>query len=109
MRFSWKPLVIGAAAVLLFAATQLGSMAAEPGDANRVPTADDAARAAAEQLKQLPETVVQVDCAPGVPTLRPYTRLSGVPGANPRYVLADGRCFVDPNGEPPDLQDAIIP
>jgi len=59
-------------------------------------TAADAARTAADQMKQLPPTAVQVDCAPGVPTLPIFTTLSGVAGTKRLHVLADGRCFTVP-------------
>lgn len=60
------------------------------------PTAADASRAAAEQLRRLPDGAVQVDCAPGRRTLPIYTTLSGIGGPHRTYVLADGRCFQVP-------------
>jgi hypothetical protein len=60
-----------------------------------VPTAGDAARAAAQQIKHLPFTAVRVDCAPGVPKFPIYTNPSGGLSRQRRYILADGRCFLD--------------
>lgn len=63
--------------------------------AGYAPTAEDAARAASEQIKTLPAGAVQVECAPGVPTLPIYTTMSGLGGPQQFYILADGRCFQD--------------
>lgn len=103
-----KPVLAGALLLGLVVGTQLTTSAAPPAE---LPTAADAAKAATEQLKALPPTAVQVDCAPGKPTLEPFTTLSGLPGAASRYILADGRCFADADRKPAplDLDDAIIP
>lgn len=104
----FRPILGGGLLLGLVLATQLTTSAAPPAEH---PSAADAAKAATEQLKALPPSVVQVNCAPGKPTLEPFTTLSGVPGAAPRYILADGRCYVDPDnkGAPLDLEDALIP
>jgi hypothetical protein len=73
--------------------TQLPDVTQPPAD--YVPTAADAARAAAEEIKHLPSTAVQVDCAPGVPKFPIYTTTSGGFSRQRRYILADGRCFQD--------------
>jgi hypothetical protein len=86
-------LVLGGAR--LNAAGANGPQASAQPPADYVPTAADAARTAAEQLRGLPATAVQVDCAPGVPTLPIFTTLSGIGGAQPLLILADGRCFRD--------------
>ena len=61
----------------------------------------EAAAASAEQLKVLPNDVVQVDCGPGMPTFPPYTEFTGFSAGF--FILADGRCFIDPAATPLDL------
>ena len=51
----------------------------------------------AQELHSLPSDVVQIDCRPGMATLPPYTRFTGF---SSMYVLADGRCFIDPSASP---------
>ncbi len=73
-----------------------GTPSPEPTPAN--PTAEDAARAAAQQLAELPAGVYQVACTPESATLPPYTVILGGVGqhAGALHILADGRCFFDP-------------
>jgi hypothetical protein len=61
----------------------------------------EAAAASAEQLKALPSDIRQVDCRPGSPTFPPYTDFTGFSAGF--YILADGRCFIDPAATPLDL------
>ena len=76
----------------------------------RSPTLEDARLAAAEQLRLLPANAKQVDCAPGMRTLPPYTTLSGGIARVRRTILADGRCFEwDTGVDPRDLVEMIIP
>jgi len=86
-------LVLGAGVVTALGAMRPSQAIKTPGD--HAPTAQDAARTAAEQLRLLPATASQVDCAPGVRTLPIYTTLSGTGGPHRLIVLADGRCFQD--------------
>ena len=67
----------------------------------------EAAAASVEQLKVLPSDVRQVDCSPDSPTFPPYTVFSGFSAGF--YILADGRCFIDPAATPLDLHFPRIP
>jgi hypothetical protein len=73
------------------------------------PTLEDARRTAEEELKLLPANASQVDCAPSMATVPPFTRLSGLPGTQRMVVLADGRCFVSPDRKALPEVEAIEP
>ena len=72
----------------------------DPGSSS-APTAEDASRAAAQQLAALPHGVYQVPCSASLETFPPYTVLTGGIGVRSEsfHVLADGRCFFDPNAQ----------
>ena len=81
----------------------IGACVSSSAAAQPTPTLEDAAKAAAEELKQLPASAIQVDCSPDFKTLPPYTRLTGgvLGGPQRSFILSDGRCYVDP-AVPPD-------
>lgn len=83
-----------------------GTAVPDAGDGAR-PNAADAARTAAEELATLPAGMVQVDCAPGMPTFPIFTQLSGVPSPNRIRILADGRCFAYLHPVPEPEPEAI--
>jgi hypothetical protein len=105
MNRSARLALLMAVMVLLLGGTRLNAIGANQSPAvtqppaDYAPTAADAARTATEQLKVLPATAVQVDCAPGVRTLPIFTTLSGIGGPQRLYILADGRCFQDPSNK----------
>ena len=109
-----RRLVPAALLGLAMVSVAIGSLvAATPGSAPSEPPApvisrDDTARVAEEELKLLPNGVVQVECRPGMPTFPPYTRFSGLPGGT-FYILADGRCFRDVTAVPQQPKVEVVP
>jgi hypothetical protein len=70
-----------------------------------LPSGADAAQAAQAELRMLPSTALEVPCSLDQATMPPYTRFSGFSVG--RWILADGRCFVDPKAAPSFAFEAV--
>jgi hypothetical protein len=72
-----------------------------------VPTEEDMVRIAAEEFALLPESAYQVDCSPSFKRLPPFTALA-ISGKG-FIILADGRCFTDPDAPKMAAPELIAP
>jgi hypothetical protein len=98
-------LLLGMVFLIVMGTRFVSSAGPVPGDPNYVPTLADAADTTVGELRALPEDAIQIDCAPGMPTAPPFTRLAGHNVAKEQmWILADGRCFVysNPNVSSPE-------